>query len=100
MQKEQLVVKMQPSGDIVDIGADAAKVLPSSRRYRYVQPITITLEDGSSHLTKERALTKPKLAKALESSQRNIDLNRWFVVMSDCGNSISHHLVKFSVGIG
>lgn len=96
-QKKQLVVKFEPGGAITDIGAEAAKAMPPSNRYRYSQLNRITLEDGSSHFTTAKAMTKPKLAAAVASDQRHVDLKRWFVVLTDDGTHISHSQIEFRI---
>lgn len=88
---------MEIAGPLVDLGADAAKAMPPHTRHRYYQQVRLTLSDGSAHLTRVKAMTKPKLAAALASEHRNVALKRWFVVLTDDRTHIALHSVKYRI---
>jgi hypothetical protein len=61
------IVKAEPVGPIVDIGAAAAKALPPGMRYRYARAMRYTLDDGRTAPGTAKGLTKPKLAGRITS---------------------------------
>lgn len=58
---------------IIDIGAELSKKLPAHCRYRYFVKKKLTLENGVVIHSTISAMTKPKLKKAIEDHQRNVD---------------------------
>ena len=67
------VVAMTVTGRQEDIGADASKKMPPGSRYRYSQPVVLSLEDGTQVVWHIRGLTKPKLQKRIDDQFRYID---------------------------
>lgn len=70
---ELLILSVEVTGPIQDIGAVASKAMNASNRYRYSIPVVYTLEDGQRVESVIRGLTKPKLQERLASNQRYVD---------------------------
>ena len=73
VRESQPIVAMTVIGTPSDIGAAAAKAMTASRRYRYTQRITYTLEDGTQFEAKLYGLTKPKLKDNIDRQFRHIE---------------------------
>ena len=69
---ELLVVSQEWNGEIVDVGAVAAKAMPPGRRYRYSRKVRYTLSDGKTLDRDDRAMTKPKLQEEFDSTGKMI----------------------------
>jgi hypothetical protein len=68
----QLVTHYTPTGPIIDLGPNAAKAMPPGHRHRYRQEGTLTMADGSTERSVIVALTKPKLADAIQRRHESI----------------------------
>lgn len=82
-------------GEVADIGADAAKRIPSHSRYRYLQTTTYTLEDGRELGANIFALSKPKLAQRAEALTLAIAKREYFA--SFRGETYVGTVQKFSL---
>lgn len=70
------VVNVEFSNEIVDIGAEAAKKMPSYCRYRYYVTTRKTTEHSVVIDGQEAALTKPKLKQAIERTKQDVAAGR------------------------
>lgn len=73
IRSEEPVISMALNGDVIDIGAERSKMMPSSMRYRYTQSVIYSLADGTDFNFTIRGLTKPKLQERIRSTQDSID---------------------------
>lgn len=82
-------------GTVTDIGAAAAKCIPSHSRYRYRQALTYTLEDGRQLDGTITAISKPKLAQ--RATDRTAAIARKEFFASFRGDAYSGTTQKFSL---
>lgn len=83
--KQQLITKIEVIGPIEDVGAAAAKAMPPGSRYRYHQAGRITMADGSTDTYGFRALTKPKLAERIRTTEEYVASRCIFAEYNDAG---------------
>ncbi len=62
-------VAVEYSDQLIDIGAEASNRMPPGSRYRFARKHTFTLANGERVDGEVRAMTKPKLAKRIESEK-------------------------------
>lgn len=84
---ELLILSVEVTGSIQDIGAAASKAMSASIRYRYSLPIVYTLEDGQRVESVIRGLTKPKLQSLLETKLRYVERRKMKAKYFDYGDS-------------
>ena len=77
------IVSAETIDPIEDIGAAAAKSIPSHARYRYSQKLTYMLDNGQSLPGVVRALTRPKLQDALARKMRAVEQGELFASFRD-----------------
>ena len=95
-RSEVPVLSVEATGEIVDLGAAAAKTMPLGKRHRYTRGIVHVLKDGRRIESEVGALTKPKLAERIEHTRQyasNGELSMIFHDDRHVGTSI-----KFKVG--
>jgi hypothetical protein len=87
MNREIKIVSVGTTSAVRDVGALAAKVMPACHRYRYIQDVRYTLEDGQVIDSQLRGLTKPKLAKNIQSAAEAAANGSSFAQRSSYDNS-------------
>lgn len=76
LKPETPITAVKVHEELYDIGAEAAKRLPSAVRFRYHCKITYTLSDGTEFDSSARGKTKPALKERIESIQKAV-ANGW-----------------------
>ena len=94
---EVLITKIETNGSIIDIGAEAAKAIPSHSRYRYKQPIKFTLQDNRVVESEIRATTKPKLKDFYESRFQSVEVGAVSAQM--LGDQYMGYVTRLKIGL-
>ena len=81
--QEFKVTSVEFSDEIIDIGAEAAKKLPSHCRYRYYVKTTKHVENGVVIHGTEQAMSKPKLRKKIEDTKNRVAKGQVFAKNMD-----------------
>lgn len=66
-------------GDTRDVGKEAAAMMPSYHRYRYLQDITYTLSDGRTIASNIHAISRPKLLARATAVTNGVSSGEYFV---------------------
>lgn len=90
---EEKIVKVEPVGEITDIGAAAMKLLPPGRRRRYSRKLIYTLTDGRQFEGMAGGKTKPDMAYDIDMRQRAAGAGRYIAHINPDG-TLSHCTIR------
>lgn len=100
---EHTIHGLQMVGEIIDVGAAAAKAMPPGRRYRYKRKLVYLLDDDQRVDGEATGMTKPKLEAEILARLRHIGRRCMFAkqyVGHDDGQLKWYTITRMTIKVG